>query len=316
MFEIGSHFRSIETNNLEELSHFQPNKNRHYTQLKTGNLNVRYNEVNLGSAQIMREALTTGGMIQATPNSQYIPFAFPLIHSSNFRFCGQERRNHTFCKASGGSWEMVYDDNLDYIGAVFLKEYLSSKYQQIFNRELPDSLLQSSIIEVTPQKSLYFSNQLNKIMSLSRNINLNGLTKTAALLSSETLQVTLDTLIDPIASTSLEKSQSKRQVGVYKVVDYLHHNAHLLPDIATLCNVAGMSERSLQYGFLEQFGVTPIKYLRLIRLNGARKQLQNSEKKRFKVIDIALNWGFIELGRFSKEYKALFQEPPSKTLRL
>lgn len=106
----------------------------------------------------------------------------------------------------------------------------------------------------------------------------------------------------------------KRQLGVKKVIEFLQTHACDLPDIQTLCRVACLSERTLQYGFMETLGITPIHYLRVVRLNGAKHALQFADPKQTKVVDIATNWGFVELGRFAKEYRQLFCELPSHTL--
>lgn len=99
-----------------------------------------------------------------------------------------------------------------------------------------------------------------------------------------------------------------------RVIDYLHCYCNDVPTIPELCQIADLSERSLQYGFKEYLGVTPIRYLRLLRLNNVRRELLISHPKQNRVVDVALNWGFIELGRFSGEYRQLFQELPSTTL--
>ena len=79
--------------------------------------------------------------------------------------------------------------------------------------------------------------------------------------------------------------------------------------------LAKLSERNLQYGFKEYIGITPIRYLRLLRLNGVRRDLLINQSDKNKVVDVALDWGFIELGRFAREYRQLFQELPSATLK-
>ena len=81
-----------------------------------------------------------------------------------------------------------------------------------------------------------------------------------------------------------------------------------------MCQIANLSERSLQYGFKEYLGITPVRYLRLLRLNRVRRDLLISDPKEDRVVDVALNWGFVELGRFAGEYRKLFQELPSSTL--
>ena len=107
---------------------------------------------------------------------------------------------------------------------------------------------------------------------------------------------------------------SKRIKGVQKVLEYIHYHSAELPDIKSLCEVASLSERSLQYGFQEYIGISPVQYLRTVRLNAARQQLQNASKDKHSVSAIALDWGFLELGRFARDYKQLFLELPSETL--
>ena len=107
---------------------------------------------------------------------------------------------------------------------------------------------------------------------------------------------------------------NKRQQGINRVVEYIREHCQQLPDITQLCQIAQLSERSLQYGFKEMFGITPVHYLRIIRLNGAHKELLTLDKSTMSVAQVALNWGFVEFGRFSRDYKALFDQLPSQTL--
>jgi AraC family ethanolamine operon transcriptional activator len=76
-----------------------------------------------------------------------------------------------------------------------------------------------------------------------------------------------------------------------------------------------VSARTLQSGFQEVFGVSPQRFLRWQRFSGARRDLLEAEHGLARVCDIASRWGFIELGRFAVEYKQLFGESPSATLR-
>ena len=136
------------------------------------------------------------------------------------------------------------------------------------------------------------------------------------LLSSQIIHMAVKML-----TVTLERSEplttlaDRRRRGVRRVIDYLKAHARELATIPELCAVAQTCERSLEYGFREQLGVTPIRYQNLVRLNGARKDLQNSDGATTRVADIALRWGFVELGRFSGVYARLFNELPSQTLR-
>jgi AraC family ethanolamine operon transcriptional activator len=110
------------------------------------------------------------------------------------------------------------------------------------------------------------------------------------------------------------ESYSRRRAAVRKIEEYLDVYERELPSIADLCAIAGVSERTLVYAFREQVGMPPGRFLRLRRLNGARKELRAAEPRMERVTDVAMRWGFWQLGRFAGEYLRLFGELPSKTL--
>ncbi len=84
---------------------------------------------------------------------------------------------------------------------------------------------------------------------------------------------------------------------------------------AQLAAAAGVSQRTLQLAFLDRFGVSPTSFLRVRRLNGARRDLLGATPDETTVQAIATEWGFTELGRFAGVYRGFFGELPSKTLR-
>ena len=52
-----------------------------------------------------------------------------------------------------------------------------------------------------------------------------------------------------------------------------------------------------------------------MKLNEIRRELQQTNGAGERISDIAMRWGFLHLGRFSEEYRQLFGECPSDTLR-
>ena len=96
--------------------------------------------------------------------------------------------------------------------------------------------------------------------------------------------------------------------------DYIDVHAADAPAIQDVCRAAGVSWRALNYAFREVFGVTPKQYLQAIRLDGARKDL-NQEGPTSRVTDIANRWGFWHIGKFGADYKRHFGELPSETAR-
>ena len=81
--------------------------------------------------------------------------------------------------------------------------------------------------------------------------------------------------------------------------------------VADLCSAAGVSERTLRNAFQSLYGVSPIRLLHLRRLHQVRSALRSDP--RASVAEVALRFGFSNLGRFALEYRRLFGERPSHT---
>jgi transcriptional regulator GlxA family with amidase domain len=84
--------------------------------------------------------------------------------------------------------------------------------------------------------------------------------------------------------------------------------------ISVLCRTLEVSERTLRKAFHKIHGAPPCRHLRMLRLSQARRTLLAADCKRVTVTEIATGFGFLELGRFSVEYRKVFGESPSKTL--
>lgn len=86
-------------------------------------------------------------------------------------------------------------------------------------------------------------------------------------------------------------------------------------NLVELSQVAGVSLRQLQHAFKAYTGMTPTHWLRLRRLNSAHRELLKRSPLETTVAEVAMQWSFWHLGRFSSSYRALFKELPSETLK-
>jgi AraC-like DNA-binding protein len=86
-------------------------------------------------------------------------------------------------------------------------------------------------------------------------------------------------------------------------------------NLLELSRIAGVSLRQLQHAFKAYTGMTPTHWLRLRRLNSAHRELLKRSPMETTVAEVAMQWSFWHLGRFSSSYRALFQELPSETLK-
>ncbi len=85
--------------------------------------------------------------------------------------------------------------------------------------------------------------------------------------------------------------------------------------ILEIAKAIGVSVRSLSVCCQEHLGMGPKKYLLLRRMNLARLALSKANANATTVTDVATQYGFWQFGRFAGDYKFLFGELPSATLR-
>ncbi len=117
------------------------------------------------------------------------------------------------------------------------------------------------------------------------------------------------------ASSELSYSDSAFRYPVARrAFAYLQEQLEVVPSIRDICAWVGASYATLERGFRETYGMTPHSYLLAVRLSRARRELRQPNQNTT-VTGVALHWGFLELGRFSVEYRQRFGETPSDTLR-
>ncbi|MGD2118441.1 MAG: helix-turn-helix domain-containing protein [Chromatiales bacterium] len=95
-------------------------------------------------------------------------------------------------------------------------------------------------------------------------------------------------------------------------------DAHLqvgkIPGVVDICAYTGVSQRTLQYAFLSELQLSPLAYIRIVRLNRVRAQLLGASPSETTVTNVATAWGFFHLGKFSQDYRRMFGELPSASL--
>lgn len=106
----------------------------------------------------------------------------------------------------------------------------------------------------------------------------------------------------------------KRDIAVDRVVEFVRLLEAPSHDMATLCQISAVSERTLQYGFRERYGISPSTFVKRWKLNTAQRMLSASNNGS-SVGDVASKLGFWHQSQFSSDYRRLFGELPSQTLR-
>jgi len=127
----------------------------------------------------------------------------------------------------------------------------------------------------------------------------------------------IDAMIACVARSGLEMGTAARRHAeiLARLEDLLAANRDRPLYLAEICATTGVSERTLRVCCHEHLGMGPVRYLWLRRMHLARAALIRADPASATVTSIATDHGFWELGRFSVEYRTLFGESPSVSLR-
>ncbi|EMD28080.1 helix-turn-helix transcriptional regulator [Amycolatopsis azurea] len=128
----------------------------------------------------------------------------------------------------------------------------------------------------------------------------------------------LDTQPHSLSGELAEERPRPRSTAVRRAMTYCEEHAAEPVSIGELAMAARVSVRALQLAFRTELGLTPMEYLRRVRLDHVHQDLLAIAQGRAEgtVTDVALRWGFTHLGRFSGLYRDAYGKLPSETARL
>ncbi len=109
--------------------------------------------------------------------------------------------------------------------------------------------------------------------------------------------------------------RTSRRELIALVLRALDTHGCAITNVAALCRLAGVSERTLRSAIIDAFGIGPSRYLRLRRLHLIRAALAVAECRYQSVESVVERFGLSDGGRMAREYRALFGEYPRDTLR-
>jgi AraC-like DNA-binding protein len=103
--------------------------------------------------------------------------------------------------------------------------------------------------------------------------------------------------------------QPGRSAGVARALQHIHRHLEQRLDVATLARAAGMSASSLHHGFKKATALSPIQYLKRLRLDRARQLMMDEGSQ---AAEAALRVGYESPSQFSRDFKRLFGLPPRR----
>lgn len=110
------------------------------------------------------------------------------------------------------------------------------------------------------------------------------------------------------------RARMRHYATFHRAVQFMEE--HLRDDlyVEQICAATSVSERGLRYAFIDLTGLSPMRYLRMLRLSSACRTLASSDVARRSVKSIAIGCGMHDLSRFASAYHRTFGEGPYNTL--
>lgn len=94
-----------------------------------------------------------------------------------------------------------------------------------------------------------------------------------------------------------------------RVLTYMEENIDKKISLDELCNITSMSKTSLLRHFKDDFQLSPMAYLKKVRLHLACKMLRNSDKD---LLSVAHACGYYDQSHFNKDFKSMLNITPKK----
>jgi AraC family ethanolamine operon transcriptional activator len=279
-------------------------------QLDAGKLHNRKDYLVTPSAVIYRENLTRAVRVQGLSPAGYLSFAIILKSGPRTTYYGVHPDACRLIVAAPGAVDVTLDAEYSHLILLVRMELLQ--------RSLPAQCLGGLIraadrhgVSLAPRTLAGFRDWMAR--TLERAFDDPEAFEHSAVIASleEGLFQWLSLICTPSDSNT---HAARRRQGLNRALDYLRTADASRVSVADLCRVAQVSERTLRYAFRDELDLSPLTFLRRLRLHGARRELMNAEGALPRVTDVANRQGFLEFGRFAADYRRLFGELPSETL--
>lgn len=285
-----------------------------YDQLSRGPFRGSITELWTGKAQVFLESTNRRLRQSCAAWEHSIWFGIPDPAGPTAAIdCHGVPANGIAVRQGGTGFELRTPDDFDIYGVVVDREEFV-RYAEEVEQISPDLLLGNSdvlLVDLTAKKRL--CQRIDVLL-------------TEANSSENDVQAMQDRILGTLVSSLVTQSsvgiierhartRKQRWQTVCQIREYILKEASFDVSVPDLCRRFHMSRRTLQYCFEEVTGLSPTAFLRDIRLNGARRDLRRQHRSERTVAQVAMDWGFSHFGEFSRDYRLLFDELPSKALK-
>ncbi|THF63208.1 MAG: helix-turn-helix domain-containing protein [Methylophaga nitratireducenticrescens] len=297
----------MEANDADEQAHNLKDWQQQYDQISNGRFYGKIEEVMFESIHAFREhtSQTVRQQCNVWPNAIWLGFS---ADDKSCRINGHHvSSDHLMIRPGSTQFELVTPEQFNIFGIVINQDTLK-EVARLHGIELDISLFHSPL-------RVWHSEKLKSLRYL-----LNDVLKPQPdnLIRHHQEDILMMAVLEILQQNDQEIHEKpsfvKRRAVVQKVTAYLDARSDKPITITDMCALAYVSRRTLQYCFEDVLGISPLRYLRISRLNAVRRVLTTGLKEDETISMVAQKWGFFHAGQFTHDYTSLFGENPSVTV--
>ena len=286
-----------------------------FTHLSLGKFGAKLTLVGSEDFQAFRTSFNSALLQKGASPKSKIVFCLPRHKSNNFFWRGKKiGGNNIIIYPLNGEMDTESKEGFEIFGFSFTPEYIEQLCSQLDYPNLLKRIRNTEVVNVSELSMNMLRNFLENIFkSFSHQTKQLSDPNFIKTIKFEILKQLLQT-IEKHLYTSKTNSIRLRDKAFSKAKTYILEHPTDPITVQRLVRRIGASERTLEFAFLERFGITPKAVLRSIRINGAHRELKRTTAENTLIADVANRWGFWHMGQFAKDYKLMFGELPSATL--
>lgn len=306
--------RETDTHDADEQAACLTGWGQCYEQMSSGAFDGHFESYAFGGVELFRESNNQVVQQYGVPQSGTMTMAALLDTEGDGRFCGAMVSPDQYVFLRGGKeFHFRTPQRVTLVAATLELERFGAYCQRVGELPPPGACEDNGLVPKGSQDEL--ASILSSLMLSIRHSP--DMMRHASLRRclEEGVHSAVLSLCAPTQQTGKDLSAGTRQYVVKKARDYMQQHVDEPITVSDLCAHVRVSRRTLQYSFQDVLGTNPARYLRTMRLNGARREIRRQTDERAPLADIAARWGFWHPSRFASEYRTLFGELPSVTLK-
>ena len=302
---------------LDFFKEFFAHEKSEIMQLTSGFFQAKVLSIQVGNLYFVNNQANQGLQLWGDPTNNYIVFS--IIWSENekeyFSFRHRIDPERTLFGFNGKGKDFISTYGGDLVQLFIPVKTFYAYANQLQRHDLDDSFMSKNHVNLLPTQMKEIKNYLKEIFWLAEHQpSYLQQDHVADIVTNDFLPLLISNIPIKLNSKCFVKPSRRAKLVTQAEQEMLTSFEEPLT-LKQLAQKLGSSSSALSYGFKDLFGMSPMRYLKVRRLNALRQRLKASNPEEFTITMLASQFGFWNAGHFARDYKAMFGELPSQTLQ-